>query len=681
VVAKLGNGVITEELVASSYRYARAPDKETKIATLKQLVEPRLFHLAAQDQGYTRNEELNRRFRSIKKRVLHHQLKATLLNQQANVPIETLKAYYNSNTQKFLEDSSATTFSEALPEVVNAYILEKANIDSFYHANAGVFGSIGKQDTILPDLEDIRSRVEEEYLNDYRRQLSEVFQPELFDKYNVQKKEQKASIGEKELRASYEKNAERYLNKESYEVYHIELDQREALESIANSVNSLEHFKGLASQYSSNKWTKKQGGYIGFVKKSHSFPYGIGTFPQVFLVLDNLLESNKDFKVTEPTQSIQTKKWHLFAVTQKKESRPKSYDRVREEVKRNYFLENSTELSPDFVLATYDGGHITEDDYQFLRKEIPVQHQKKYTKSNLLDLLLIWEISVIETAKHGIDTAQDTRSLMIRETDAYWSEIYRDSVIQNTFGFSKQKLESAFDQNKVFFSEDPNAKYTETSNEDIALFLTMTERDLQLEYHINPEKYFAKDTLQPYQDVRYLVFQNTKPAFYGKPMENLIQRLKDKYQYTVEDTSYIPFKITDAKAALEKAQVFYEKRKLQQALNQYRAIRIDLKEHTSLQDSLCMNIAQIHIELRRYKEALKEYRRLLYLYPDSPNNDKAQFMIGFILAENLNKEQQAIEAFRTLIDRHPQSDLVDDANWMIKNIQSGGALVPNLEAS
>jgi outer membrane protein assembly factor BamD (BamD/ComL family) len=98
-----------------------------------------------------------------------------------------------------------------------------------------------------------------------------------------------------------------------------------------------------------------------------------------------------------------------------------------------------------------------------------------------------------------------------------------------------------------------------------------------------------------------------------------------------------------------------------------------------LQDSVSFGIAQIYIEQERYQQAMAEYRRVSYLYPESPNNYKALFMVGFIQAEHLRTDSAAVRSFEQMLAKYPKSDLSDDADWMIRNIRSGGKLMPVLE--
>ena len=79
---------------------------------------------------------------------------------------------------------------------------------------------------------------------------------------------------------------------------------------------------------------------------------------------------------------------------------------------------------------------------------------------------------------------------------------------------------------------------------------------------------------------------------------------------------------------------------------------------------------------QRFKQALAEYRRASFLYPDNPADYKALFMEAFILAEHFKSDSAAVHAFERMLEKHPGSELSKEADWMIRNIRSGGTLVP-----
>jgi len=76
--------------------------------------------------------------------------------------------------------------------------------------------------------------------------------------------------------------------------------------------------------------------------------------------------------------------------------------------------------------------------------------------------------------------------------------------------------------------------------------------------------------------------------------------------------------------------------------------------------------AQKAEQTNRPKEAVRLYRRILAEYPDSPDNYKAEFLIGFVFSEELNMPDSARVAFAKVIRKYPNSEFVDDAEAMVK---------------
>ena len=79
-------------------------------------------------------------------------------------------------------------------------------------------------------------------------------------------------------------------------------------------------------------------------------------------------------------------------------------------------------------------------------------------------------------------------------------------------------------------------------------------------------------------------------------------------------------------------------------------------------------LAQEAQSLGKSDDAIKYYQEILATYPESENNYKAQFMIGYVYAEQLKDYDRAKEAFSTVIERYPDCDLAESAKWMIENV-------------
>jgi TolA-binding protein len=214
---------------------------------------------------------------------------------------------------------------------------------------------------------------------------------------------------------------------------------------------------------------------------------------------------------------------------------------------------------------------------------------------------------------------------------------------------------------------------------DIAGLLALEPKDLEIEYKTNPERYRRDTVALSFEESRYDVFQNLKGAAYAKAEEKLLDRLEREFEVVIVDATLLPPKINSPQEAYKTAQNLHYDRKLDQALELYGRLREQFPKMESLQDSICFGTAQIYIEQEKYQQALSEYRRVSYLYPKSPNDYKAMFMVGFIHAEHLKNDSAAVRAFEQMLAKYPSSDLSDDADWMIRNIRSGGKLMPVLE--
>jgi len=56
-------------------------------------------------------------------------------------------------------------------------------------------------------------------------------------------------------------------------------------------------------------------------------------------------------------------------------------------------------------------------------------------------------------------------------------------------------------------------------------------------------------------------------------------------------------------------------------------------------------------------------------------------MIAFTYSEYLKIDKIAVEEYRKVLANYPKCDLANDADWMIRNILSGGALMPKFDDS
>jgi hypothetical protein len=701
VIAKVGRQKITEaqftEYLKGSMGKAKLDqeEKQKNIQYLNRLIESKLLRIAAKEAGLMKIDELTQRENSLEKRVVQRLYQNMHLKENGGLKIEELESYYNANRNKFKDDSNKVIpFDKAKEKVVDTLLLAKANLDSFYLANKPSYTKVKKDtviegqdtivkgDSVLPPLSENYEKVSKRYVRSYKNHLVSNMKTELFTKYGVEFKNPKPEVDDKSLNEYYEKNKTKFQSNETFDIYHIEMDSEQSIKSKLKGVKSLEQFTKVAEEFSLNPWTKTTGGKVGKIKKTFCLPYGIGMFPRLFPMLDSLDKMSSSFKVTVPLENPQTKRWHVFVLIKKYPKQVKSLERVNALVKENYMREKGKTLPQEAVLAVYGkDGEIKEKDVKRLRSEIPPQYQKRYTRNQLVNYLALWELAYNEAKLLGLTEQMRVKVAIVKEKDSFWAKTYQDSVVKNTFGQDTTLLKEVFNKNKPLFVQDTSQPYQNRLNHDIAIYISLDSIELELEYHIHPDKYMKDSVAKSYDEAKYTVFQNLKRVNRQKPRKKMIEGLKKKYGVKILDSRFKDTPMENSGEAFKIAQNLHNDRKLDEALKQYKKVREAFKgkDYETLRDSICMAMAQVYVEKEKYKEALSEYRRLLFLYPKSPNNYKAQFMIGFIYAENLKNDKLAIQAFKVLLEKYPNCDLADDADWMVRNIESGGALMPVLE--
>lgn len=137
---------------------------------------------------------------------------------------------------------------------------------------------------------------------------------------------------------------------------------------------------------------------------------------------------------------------------------------------------------------------------------------------------------------------------------------------------------------------------------------------------------------RPLEEVRESIENTLKPALVNSYFQDiLIPELKDSYNVTINEDSFLPDESISADSLFQSAQ----------------------------------NLMESNPET-----AVEYYRLFIDRFPEHVNAHQAQFLIGFTLSEYMGNYQRAAEAFQKLIDGYPESDFVDDAQWMIENMET-----------
>lgn len=648
---------------------------ELRRAEFETFLHQRLYSLAGQASSYGKSKELRRHHELQDQRVMTQYYFEVFLGQQGGRTRADIEAYYAAAPERFTDDSGRTlSFTHAFSRVVDSLLVEDGAIDSFFQANVRNYADTAGK---TPALDKVRRRVITDYLREHKANLNQNAVATLKAKHGFRLVSLEKPPTEREILAYYNANKASYESPETFELYHVELADEDKLAAEFEKAQNLEEFKALASRLSANPYTKTQQGRLGVVKRDFSLPYGVGVMPALFPALDEI-ESGR---LPELVQNPNTQTWHAFWLVEKAPPAPKALDRVRALVVEDLKNNRIANVQPADSLAVIgkSGTVIREADVLFLRREIPPQFQARYTRDNLVDYLAVWEIFAAETKALGLDKERKLQARRMNSADNQWATVYRDSVLPATWEEKPSALKKAFKANRVLFGTSSTVTSWEPVARDVAASLHLTTRDYEIEYHTYPERYMRDSAMIPFAEAKPLIFTNLKPDAYARLDEAVLNKLKKRFKVRIEDPTLLEPSLEPAATFYQQAQDLHYERKLDQAMRLYERLRDHFPERAGLQDSVSFGIAQILIEQERYPQALAEYRRVNYLHPESANDYKALFMIGFIQAEHLRQDSAAVRSFESMLKKYPDSDLSDDADWMIRNIRSGGQLMPTLE--
>jgi hypothetical protein len=639
-------------------------DPEERRKAFEEFLRLRLYALAAQESGHPALDSLRRRLNLLDQMVITQYYQLIFIGENLGLTRREIEAFYSRNPGKFRDSNGhLPPVRDILARVADTMALSKADLDSFHRANAANYP---------PPQPDLRRKLAANYLLEMKQRRSENAAAELKLKYGARMIPIFRPPSDAEISGYYLQNREAYESPEAFDLYHIESSSQKALDSKVAAAKDLEGFKALAMRFSENSWTKPLGGRLGHVKRDFCLPYGIGLMPSLFPVLD----AAQTGKITDPLQNPETGKWHYFWLAGKLPRTAKPLDRVKSLVKQDFLTNRIAELKPDDTLALIPGRRaILERDAAFLRDEYPEQFRDIHTRETLAEFLVDREVFVAEAEALGLMEDDRLKALRLENELSFWSRFYLDSLLSPSWMTDTTAMAALFARKQRVFTRDEGQRDWHPFARDLAAYPLLKPEELEIEYHTNRERYVRGDSLPAFAEAEPDVFQNLKGEAYRRLDAKVAAALKARYHVRIdpslEEPTYEP-----ADKVLKQAMDLHRDRKPDQALFLYGKLREKFPERVALQNSVGLGMAQIHLEQKRYQQSLAEYRRVSLLYPEHPDNYKAMFMEAFILAEHFKSDSAAVRAFQRMLDKHPDSELSKEADWMIRNIRSGGTLMP-----
>lgn len=503
-----------------------------------------------------------------------------------------------------------------------------------------------------------------QYLEDYRRTIGTKVKDSLMAVGRLVRK----PLPQATVEELYKQKQAELVTAKGYALLHIQGDDSAALATATSAVQSEEQFRALATRISNNPDTRKKAGEMGLVKVGHCLPWGIGMLPELFATL----EGKKSGKLDRLVFSQDNKKWHAFWLLQEYPPQGKPLDRVKVALQQELLRSGDMVLDSNFVLVERSGKPVIwEKDVLALQAQIPDRQRSTYNRSRILDILSEWVILGDEARKMGVSRSREFRVLRsLREADL-WARIFRDSILNHSYGYDMDLLEKTYEEGK---NEQFAGRTGAFGIYDAARWLDIPDYAYQRELVLHPNRYPG---VTDWKTGKKQIFPKLKDSEARSCEERLTWKYLQKMKFEVLDTNLKKNFVFDPQELFAQGLSYYESRSLPLARTSLMRVR-DLMGLDTLAFRAVMLLGQTYTEQEEFLEALNYYTEAYELWPGHPDAYKALFMKGFIQAENLKQDSMALKAFQELLQRFPKCDLADDAEWMVRNIQSGGALAPAL---
>ncbi len=134
------------------------------------------------------------------------------------------------------------------------------------------------------------------------------------------------TVSDETVKNYYDENIDSFKEPESWKASHILVDTKEESEKIFQEIEGGKSFAEAAMEYSKCP-SKERGGDLGF--------FGAGSMVKEFE------DSVKEMKVGDIKEGIKTQfGYHLIALTDKKDASLKSFDEIKDELKKQLILIN-----------------------------------------------------------------------------------------------------------------------------------------------------------------------------------------------------------------------------------------------------------------------------------------------------------------------------------------------------
>jgi tetratricopeptide (TPR) repeat protein len=690
-----------------------------ELAGFNDLVRVSLDAHAAADNGITSDPSKARRWASIVDRILSDVLRRDFISLQAGFTDSAILKWASSQdpaTRKLPMDSLRAKGGKAL-------LLAGINLDSVYDANKGQFThensvpvvpgwdsakiaqilskqpvgkvALGARDSITVDslrklgaapykkitvqipLDSVRARVQEIASATRLDRLGREYLPKLRESYGVKL----VSIAppaapDDSLQTFWKANPTRWWNEPTYRLSALSSKDSASLAKAVAKTKDLASFRKLSSRFPVGT-PAAPNGEIGRVKEQMSVPYGIGMVPVLFSKLD----STKAGHLVAPFRANDSLFLSVW-LEERDSGSIKPFASVRAAVQGAFRQAHPYVAPSSSVLATWDKGSLfTKSDVDFISEEIPTHAKRSFPPERVLDFMVNWAVAGRAARENGVFDRPSTKLILSENENNYWAQEFRGSDAAQTFLFPKSAADSATTAWAKVLGKAWSIDSGKGINHDGARLLLLEPKEIERSYQTKLDMFRKDSNFLPIDSVRGEVFNELRTTLDGRGRDRIDSVLKARYHYQQSPAAPHANTTLSPKAILDSARTKHDSRSQADAERLYRQVESNATAPDSLRAQALFQLGQLYGEQTNYLRSLEAYRTVLARYPKSSEAYKAQFMIAFTYSEYLKIDKIAVGEYQKVKDNYPKCDLFNDADWMIRNIKSGGALMPKFDDS
>lgn len=627
----------------------------------------RIDSLAARDAGITKDSILAQRWLSVRKRIVAERYRADVLDAQFGID-DTAIARHIAKTP----DLASLPADSARTKAARTLALASINIDSAYAARKESF----RRDTVQLPLDSVRTQLENDLLREKVESRTREFPDIARALYKVESVvPQRPEPTDSVLKGIYQAQAAtRYA---APAIFHMKAlgskDSAKLAKAIAK-VKDVAGFQALAAKFPVGSPAVAPKGDLGRVKRHFALPYGLGLLPTLF----NELEPARTGMV-QP-QRVGDDMWVAFWVSAVDSGSIKPFESVKAEVREEYLRENPWTPPATAVLAKWDRGPlVTQADLDVIYQEIPQHMRRQYPAQRVVDFMTLWEVVARASAESGHGNRPAVVKAIADNERIFWSQEWRKSRAYQTFGLPSSTIDSTLAAWKPLFANGAWIDSAGGINRDGARLYVMPKNYLQSRFAEDVDRYRKDTVFAGFDSIKEDLFRDVRQDLdlLGHAYQDSVLRVKFNVRTSPSAPGFGPK--DPAAVRLDTARALHDRRALEDAQRLYESVESEAGAADSLRAQALFQLGQLFGEQQNFPRSLSRYRAVLSRFPASGEAYKARFMIAFTYSEYLKEEKVALKEYRKVIADYPKCDLADDADWMIRNIESGGALMPKFD--